>query len=336
MDQSIFNGERARVWHVSWQLTLGRDLLRWPSLAERIVNRLISAHDAVGRELLFYLVLPREIHVISRLPAGDPPSSLAVGVANVIGKWVRQADGQVGPVFVAPFRAEAIGGIESLCGDIRMLAWRPVSTGLRDAPTNYAYGALRTLVGLSLPGGFRTAPLFDLLGGTVPQDRALIRRVIAEPPTELDVLQWELTKDLVSARGSLGPDGMMTRHVQGAAAALVAASKDKSIDGALRILVRWVEVKLGLQGGHCLSSNGGPQGARGRALVAGLALRSGLCSASSVARHFGRAKATLSEQMTASGARAADQSILSIPMEQIAREVIAIAIAMHAKDGSAG
>ncbi len=333
MDQSIFNGERVWIWHVSWQLTWGRDLLRWPSLADRIVSRLISAHDALGRELLFYLVLPREIHLISMLPADAPPSVLAVGVANVIGKWVRQADGQLGPVFIAPFRAEAIGRMESLCRDIRMLAWRPVSTGLRDAPTNYAYGALRPLVGLSLPGGFRTAPLFDLLGSKVPQDRARIRRVMAEPPTELDVLQWELAKGLVPARGTLGPGGLMTRHVQGAAAVLVAASKDKSIDGALRFLVRWVEVKLGLQGGHGLSSNGGPEGARGRALVAGLALKSGLCSASSVARHFGRAKATLSEQMTASSSRAADQAILAIPMEQIVKEAIAIAI--RARDGGA-
>jgi hypothetical protein len=43
---------------------------------------------------------------------------------------------------------------------------------------------------------------------------------------------------------------------------------------------------------------------------------------------------TLSEQMAASGARAADQAILAIPMEQIVRE--AIAIAMHAKDSGAG
>jgi len=334
MDQSIFNGERARVWHVSWQLTFGRDLLRWPSLADRIVGRLISANDSEGRALLFYLVLPSEIHVISRMRPGDPPSSLAAGVANVIGKWVRQADGLLGPVFVAPFRSEAIGDLESLCRDFRMLAWRPVSTGLRDGPTNYAFSALRILLGLNLPGGFRTGPLFEMLGSKVPQDRALIRRVMAEPPAELDVLQWELAKDLVPARGTLGPGGMMTRHVQGPAAALVAASKDKSIDGALRILARWVEVKLGLQGGHGLSSNGGPEGARGRALVGGLALKLGLCSASSVARHFGRAKATLSEQMAASGKRAADQAILTIPMQQIARE--AIAIALHARDAGAG
>jgi hypothetical protein len=334
MDQSIFNGARARVWHVSWQLTLGRDLLRWPSLADRIVSRLISAHDAVGRGLLFYLVLPREIHMISRLPDGDPPSSVAVGVANVIGKWVRQTDGQLGPVFVAPFRAEAIAGIEALCCDFRMLAWRPVSTGLRDAPTNYAFSALRALVGLSLPGEFRTGELFALLGSKVPQDRVLIRRVMAEPPTELHVLQWELAKHLIPARGTLGPEGLMTRHVQGDAAALVAASKDRSIDGALRILARWVDVKLGPKGGHGFVSSGGPEGARGRALVARLALRLGLCSASSVARHFGRAKATLSEQMSASGARAADQAILAIPMEQIVRE--AIAITMHAKDAGAG
>lgn len=331
MDQSIFGGEAFRVWHVSWQLMLGRDLLRSSALAERIVRRLIAAHDALGRELLFYLVLRREIHLISLLPATDSPASLAVGVANVIGKWLRQADGQIGPVFVGPCRAEPIERIESLCADIRMLAWRPVSTGMRDAPTNYAFGALRPLVGMSLPGGFRTGPLFELLGSNVPQDRALIRRIMSTPPTELDVLQWEMVKGLVPARGTLGPDGTMTRFVHGPAATLVAASQDKNIDGALKILVRWVDVKLGLRGGHGSASNGGPEGARGRALVASLALRLGLCSAASVARYFGRAKATLSEQMTASSARRPDRAILATPPDQIVRE--AIAIAMHAKDG---
>ena len=78
----------------------------------------------------------------------------------------------------------------------------------------------------------------------------------------------------------------------------------------------------------------GPQSAQGRALVGGLVLKLGLRSASSVSRYFGRAKATLSEQMAASGAHAADQAILAIPMEQIVREAIAIAI--HAKDSGAG
>jgi hypothetical protein len=188
MDQSIFNGERGRVWHVSWQLTLGRDLLRWPSLADRNVGRLISANGGEGCALLFYLVLPREIQVIYRMRPGDPPSSLAAGVANVIGKWVRLADGLLGPVFVALYRSEAIGDLESLCRDFRMLAWRLVSTGLRDEPTNCVLSALRILLGLNFPGGFRTGPLFDLFGSKVPQDQTLIRRVMAEPPTELDVL----------------------------------------------------------------------------------------------------------------------------------------------------
>ena len=48
-----------------------------------------------------------------------------------------------------------------------------------------------------------------------------------------------------------------------------------------------------------------------RALVACLALDHVLCSAASVARHFGKAKATLSEQMTEPRRRPADQAILA-------------------------
>ena len=56
------------------------------------------------------------------------------------------------------------------------------------------------------------------------------------------------------------------------------------------------------------------------ALVAGLAVNHRLCSAASVARHFHRAKATLSEQMTACRSRPADQLILATPLRRILDE----------------
>lgn len=334
MENSVHNADRPTTWHIYWQAALGRDLLLRPELAERIRNRLLAAHDVGGRKLLYYLLMPREIHLISILRPEDSTASFATGVSNVIGKWVREADGAFGPVFADRYQAQRVDTVEALRSEVRMLAWRPVAAGLQALPTNYANSALRAILGLCLPNGFHATALFDWLGGSVPQERTALQRALAVEPSNLEIVRWELVKGLVSARGTVGPSGPMARRVRGASAGLVAASRDRSVDGALKLLERWVEVKLGLHGGHGLSSRKGMEGARGRALVANLAMRSGLCSAACVARHYGRAKATLSEQMTASSARAADQAILSIPMEQIVRE--AIALATHPAVGGGG
>ena len=60
------------------------------------------------------------------------------------------------------------------------------------------------------------------------------------------------------------------------------------------------------------------------ALVACLAVRHRLCSAASGARYFGRAKATLSEQMAACRKRRADQQLIATPVEVILAEVAAM------------
>lgn len=334
MENSIRNDDRPTAWHIYWHAALGRDLLLLPELVERIRNRLLAAHEVAGRNFLYYLLMPSEIHLISTLRPQDSTARFATGVSNVIGRWVREADGAFGPVFAGRYQAQRIDTVEALRSEVRMLAWRPVAAELQAAPTNYGNSALRAILGLCLPNGFHATALFDWLGGSVPQERAALQRVLAVKPSNLEIVQWELAKGLVSARGTVGPSGAMARRVRGAAAGLVAASRDRSVDGALRLLDRWVEVKLGLHGGQGLSSRTGLDGARGRALVANLAMKSGLCSAASVARHYGRAKATLSEQMAASSRRAADQAILSIPMEQIVRE--AIALATHPGAGGGG
>lgn len=116
----------------------------------------------------------------------------------------------------------------------------------------------------------------------------------------------------------------MAREVRGAAAMLVAAAGSEGIDGALHLLERWVLARLGVRGGIRLSEMSGPTGARGRALVGCLAVDMALCPAASVARHFDRAKATLSEQMTACRNRPADQVILKTSMSRVADEAAAL------------
>jgi hypothetical protein len=65
-------------------------------------------------------------------------------------------------------------------------------------------------------------------------------------------------------------------------------------------------------------------GAHARALVASLAVRHRICSAASVARHFGRARATVSEQMAACRRRPADRQILDTPVQRILEEGLAL------------
>jgi len=108
------------------------------------------------------------------------------------------------------------------------------------------------------------------------------------------------------------------------AAALVAASQPSGIDGALRLLERWVLLKIGSPEVHDLATQSTATGARGRALVAILAAQLDLCSSASVARHYGRAKSTLSERMAACRRHAADQAILKVPLDRIVEHAIAL------------
>ncbi|MDR7334555.1 hypothetical protein [Roseateles asaccharophilus] len=113
----------------------------------------------------------------------------------------------------------------------------------------------------------------------------------------------------------------MAREVDGPAAALVAASVKQHIDGALSLLERWVAVKLGVPRGESVATLSGTTGARARALVAGIAVQVNLCPTAAVAGHFGRARATLSEQMSASRKRQPDQQILGTPTRMILEEL---------------
>lgn len=325
MDRSIFDGEAAQVWHIWWQAVVGRDLIRDAPLARQVRSRLLGAHRAPGRELLYYLILPREIHLLSLLPKGDSAASLGNGLSNMIAKRVRQADGMLGAVFQDRYHAQKIADADLLCGEVRMLAWRPVSMGQSGAPTNYAHAALKAILGLSLGEGLHATALLESLGGTVPLGRIALRRAMAIPPSDLELLQWELGKGLVSARGTAGPAGSVARRVKGPAAALVAASASKSIDGALELLELWVGTRLGLPPGPSLAERRGFVASRGRALVASLAVQFGLCPASYVAHYFRRARATLSEQMSAARNRPADRAILAITAERIVREAVALA-----------
>ena len=313
------------TWHIVWQVVEGRNLLARPELVKQIGSRLIAAHRKPGLELLYFLLTPTEIHLLSRLPVGTSPVDVARAVGNIVARWVRQAQGVPGAVLSGRYRAYEMASDEATRVELRMLAWRPVVLKLCRAPTHHAASTLRMTLGLTRAMGFDTLAPLHLFGETVPEARTALRDLVAMRPGPTAIRQWELTRGLALASGYAGTFSSMTRPVRGLAAALVAASRPPGIDAALGLLERWVVVKLHLQGVDSLATLPAATGARIRALVAALAVQLDLCPAASVARHYQRAKATLSERMAACRHQPEDRAILGVPLDRIVEEAIDLA-----------
>lgn len=299
-------------------------MLAGASLVDRIRGRLIDAHRRSGRVLVDYLLTPTEIHVLSRLSHDESPADVARAVANIVARWIREVQAVRGPVFAGRFRAHRVGSDAALRTEVRMLGWRPVTLGVCVAPSHYPHSALRATLGLRRAMVFEMRPLLELFGDSVPAARMALRTCLAQRPAAMEMRQWELAHGLALAVGTIGPLPGMAREVRGAAAMLVAAGGPDGIDGALRLLEHWVLACLGMRGAIRLADLPASAGARGRALVACLAVDMALCSAASVARYFKRAKATLSEQMTACRKRSLDQPILHTPAMRVVEEALAL------------
>jgi len=260
--------------------------------------------------------------VACALPAGDGPGAIARAVANLVSRWVREIDRTRGPVFAGRYHAHDIPTASVLQREMRMLAWRPVATGLCARPTYYTKSSLRTSLGLERVREFDSKALLSTFDSSVFRARMAMRAVIRGRPPEVELREWELSHGLALAFGVAGRALPLLREVEGVAATLVAAGGPDGINGAIRLLERWVGWKLGLRDGQCLAKLSGAQGSRARALVAGLAVQSGLCPAAFVARYFHRAKATLCEQMAASRRRVGDQLLLATPIPEILEEAV--------------
>jgi hypothetical protein len=325
MDGSDPGKDAPAAWHVSWQAAIGRDLFAEPSLYPRVRERLIDAHSRRGRVLVDYTLLPREIHLVSQIAPGDSVGGVARAIGNVVARWVREQQPVRSPVFAGRYRAHAIASADDLRSELRMLAWRPVLLGLCATPSHHPHSALRTVLGLRPAHGFDARTMLCLFGDSVPQARAAMRAWLVRRPSEREALQWELACGLALAVGTVGPHAVMARELRSAGAArLVAAAGSAGIDGALLLLQAWVLARLGARRDLDLRQAKGAVGARVRALVACLATDHDLCSAASVARYFGRAKATLSEQMAARRLHPVDRQILATPMQRIVEEALAL------------
>ncbi|OYT92250.1 MAG: hypothetical protein CFE43_09195 [Burkholderiales bacterium PBB3] len=313
-------GVAAQLWSLCWQAAVGRDFLANPSLVRRIRGRLLDAHRRSGRVLIDFVLLPTEIHAVSLLLGDDSVGAVARSFGNVVSRWVREAQPVRSPVLAGPFRAHALSDEGQLLQELRMLAWRAVFLGSCKTPSHHPHGGFRVALGLTPSTGFDARPMLQHFGDSVPTSRKALRQWVARRPTDMERCAWELTRGLVLATGHVGPRAEMARSVQGAAASLVAAAGGYGVDGALELLSLWVSAKLDASCPPDLHSGSGNLAARGRALVAGLARAHRLCSAAAVARHFHRAKATLSEQMAACRLRASDRSILATPLRRILDE----------------
>jgi hypothetical protein len=312
------------TWVLCWQAAVAREFFGDPIMHARIRGRLIGAHERAGRVLVDYLLLPGEIHAVTQISVGDSAGSVARAFGNVVSRWVREAQPVRSPVLAGPYRAQPILSIDSLRNEARMLGWRPVFLGLCATPTHCPHGALRIALGLTPAKGFDARPLLRNFGEAVPEARASLRRWMSRRPSDQEWRAWELTRGLEMATGNVGPHPTMARAVDGSAAALVAAGGTFDVGGALELLEIWIAAKIQATSVLNLHEGSSATEARGRALVACLAVAHRLCSAASVARYFRRAKATLSEQMAACRTHPTYRHILDTPMHRILEESAAL------------
>ncbi len=327
-DDKQHPGEPA-AWSLCWQAAVGRDFFthaqsRAP-LADRIRERLIGAHEHQGRVLIDFLLLPKEIHAVTRIDAGDTVGGIARAFGNVLSRWVREEQPVRSPVLAGPYRAQPLRSAECVRSELRMLAWRPVTKRLCSTPVYYPHGGMRIAAGFSTGKGFNARPFLDLFGEAVPEARLALRRWMGHRPSEQEWRAWELTRGLELATGSVGSRPAIAKAVNGPAALLIAAGGTYGIDGALALLSIWCAAKIHLAGPQILHAASTSFAARGRALVACMAVDHQVCSAAAVARYFRRAKATLSEQMAACRVRPADQQILRTPLGRILDEAALLA-----------
>ncbi|MBV8501559.1 MAG: hypothetical protein JO006_07570 [Paucibacter sp.] len=314
----------ANAWSLSWQAAVGREFFGSASLAERIRCRLIGAHQRSGRVLLDFVLLPREIHAIARVREDDSVAGVARSFGNIVSRWVREEQPVRSPVLAGPYFSQVLETEEAVRREVRMLAWRPVHLQACATATHYNHGALRAALGLTPARGFNARPLLDHFGDSVPDARKALRKWLAARPSDQEWREWELSHGLELATGSVGPRPAMAKAVGNAAAVLIAAGGGYGVDGALALLEGWVTAKIQPAAPLDLQADLGAAAARGRALVASLAVTHRLCSAASVARHFGRTKSTISEQMALCRARRGDRLIVATPLHRILDELVSL------------
>lgn len=310
------------IWHLHWQAAVGRSFLIDPTLADRIKDRLVTAHSRRGRVLVDYTILPTEIHLIAQIAAGDRPGAVAGSIGNAISRWVHEVHQVRSPVMAGPFRAFRLESEHAMRREMRMLAWRPVRLKLCRGPTFHPHNALRIALGMRRSDGFDSRPLLSLFGENPIDARPALSKWMSRRPTEQDWRTWELARGLALAPsyGGPRPTGFRTMRTP-EAASLVAKAGEGGVKAALCLLTHWVSSRIAPGNALDLHEGRNAQAVRGRSLVARVAAEHLLCSSAFVARYFSRAKATLSEQVAASRLREVDTLLVATPMDRILQDL---------------
>ncbi|MDY0749102.1 hypothetical protein SNE35_31690 [Paucibacter sp. R3-3] len=329
------DAKETETWSLCWQAAVGRDLFCHPAIVQRIQTRLIAAHERRGRVLIDFIVLPAEIHAISQLRVGDSVAGVARSFGTVVSRWVRRVQPLRSPVLAGPYSAQRLDSDDAVRQEIRMFAWRPVFTGASPKRNYYPNAALRYVLGLKPSRDFETEPMLSYFGDATKAGRKSLTKWLAKPPSVETWRAWEMAKGLKLAIGDDGSGQAAARKVEAAAALLIAAGGGYGVEGALALLAKWVSTKISPSEEIDLHVGNDALAARGRALVAGLAVAHRLCSAATVARYFGKAKATLSERMTRCKAHPADRLILRAAPQRIAEEVAALRRSAATPSGAA-
>lgn len=316
-------GSGAGTWTLSWVAAPSRDFLAHESMVRKILNRLVDAHKQPGRQLLYYVLLPGEIHVIARVESREGIASIVRSCSHILSRWVRAVNPRQGPAFAAKCRVTPIETLPDFRREVSMLAWRPVRLGLSKKPTRYPYSALHDEEPLRSEHRFDVSPLLSAYGDSPGAARASLESSLRIRPTDEAWRFWELKRGLEqpTANQSFVSATTMPRLVGAGAAALIAAGGGYGVEAALALLEAWVCAKIDPAG-----RLNAPLGCRGlrvraRALVACLAVDHGLCSAVFVARHHGCTKGTLSVQMARCRLRSQDRKLLEAPLERILQDV---------------
>src|SRR6218665_3756399 len=189
-------GPFAKIWSLSWQAAPGRNLLVHESMAEKILDRLVDAHRQPGRVLLYYVLMPTEIHVITGIESRESIVGIVRSCSHILSRWVRAAHTSRGPAFAAKCRAALLDSMQSLQSEVLMLAWRPVRSGLCVAPALYPYSALIAGADGMSGHGFDARPLLSVYGEPADVARALLDASLRAQPNDETWRCWELKRGL--------------------------------------------------------------------------------------------------------------------------------------------
>lgn len=270
----------------------------------RYANNALAAKRGA---LLTYLFLPQEAHFIVRLSAEDAVAQFAQRFAQVYARARNRATRDRGHVFGGHYKSIPLTSPVALAEDVWLLFWRPVALKLVATPRRYPHSSLRALLNIVPPRRLQLAAVRHAFGAQHHTAIGALRAAMRRRPGEKELQKWEQVIGVVSYR--------------------IATAADVDPDVALSAIESWSAWQSSLGSLAALRHGRSAAAARARALVACVATASGLCTASALARHYGYARSTLSEHMTACRADHDNQRLLATPVAQILAAAAAAAAA---------